>query len=207
MTAIFHPLACHVRPLLSQMAIHLRWFHLTAISIFSLPHSGNWSFFCLLGFSLRLTAIFFWPCSCAWWPHFIRPCGCSLWRYFIWPCGRALQQYFIRPCSRASRQYFIQPWGRASWQYQFFSSQGNDQYILCLTAHGGSSTSWQSLICFLCITVICFVECYIYPASHGIVWINIQSALWQHLMEYYICLASQPCPSGVAHLLRYHSFT
>ncbi len=41
------------------------------------------------------------------------------------------------------------------------------------------------------------MACYIYPASHGIVWVNIQSALWQRLMVYYICLASQRCPSGI----------
>ncbi len=45
--------------------------------------------------------------------------------------------------------------------------------------------------------VICLMACSIDPASHGIVWINIQSASWQCLMEYFICLASQLFPTGI----------
>jgi hypothetical protein len=41
------------------------------------------------------------------------------------------------------------------------------------------------------------MACIIYLAFHGIIQINIQAALWQPLMAYHICLASQLCPSGI----------
>jgi hypothetical protein len=167
--AIFLPLACHVWALLSQTAICLQW--------------------------MRFMAIFIRPCgrvsqqylfSLAAMPH-----GDILFSLAATPHGSILFHIAAMPHGDTAFVLAVRSHGEIN---VFFASR---LWSIFYLPHSGSSASGQSLICFLCLTVICLTVCYIFLASRSIAQINIQSASWQCLMACYICSASQPCPSSI----------